>query len=73
MDHERRVPDSKWHPDLIDFKLRIKKNLEGIMRLADVSQRGRELLFRDLQRMSDEEFIDGLEGGFFEGFLPTND
>lgn len=63
LDHSRRVPDTKWHPDLIDFKLRVKKNLEGIMQLADVSQRGRELLFRDLQRMCDEEMLEVMEGG----------
>lgn len=66
MDHSRRVPDTKWHPDLIDFKMRVKKNLEGIMTLADVSERGRGLLLRDLQRMSDEEFAEILEGGKVE-------
>ena len=48
------MPDKKWHPDLIEIKLRVKKNLEGIMKVAGLSDKGRELLLRDLQRMSDE-------------------
>ena len=61
LDHNRRVPDTKWHPDLIDFKMRVRSNLEGIMKQAEVSKRGRGLLLRDLQRMCDEEPLN--EGG----------
>ena len=57
------MPDTKWHPDLIDFKLRVKKNLETIMKVAGLSNKGRELLLRDLQRMSDEQYTNVMEGG----------
>lgn len=51
MDKALRIPDHKWLPGLMEYKLRTEKNLDAILSFASCSSKGKNLLLRDINRM----------------------